>query len=192
MKNKIRKYYPPNFGGWPAHTLEDPKKVLWTIWSAARMDYTGLRGFLDTTEDVLEFSGIRIRIKDEPFSLEAGHTLAIEITDKEKIQPEFLDLWLYFKTSPSASRVFGGPGEEDRGFFSGDAAKLAELDFYVNLFYNERPIKRGMDYNRDEWLSQNAPSWITYQMLQNRAREREQKNGEVFKYRVKRGKKKNV
>lgn len=85
------------FGGWIAYTFKDPETILDTIWALARVDFTGLRGFPNIDKEYLEFTGIRIRKKENDSFVEKRPEtqLNFEITDATKIQPEFLDLWDY-------------------------------------------------------------------------------------------------
>ncbi len=95
----------PKDGGWIATTFEDPETILNTIWKCARLNYTGLEGFLPSDENILEFSGIRIRKKVDWHDPQKKDTeLLFEITDIKNIQPEFLELWDYLVAN---HKVFG-------------------------------------------------------------------------------------
>lgn len=165
------KTYPPNFGGWLATTFKDPHELLETIWTIARFDYTGLKGWLTENETVLEFSGVRIRIDDDPFQFRDEHKLSLEITDGKEIQPEFFDLWEYLKAN---HMVHGGPDEEDIKYFNDSGKRwkeLEQLDYWLDRFYARPASPRT---SATQWLEdEDAPPNITYKAIQRRARERE-------------------
>jgi len=177
----------PNFGGWLASTEKEPNQLLHTIWLRAREDYTGLIGKSGLKENILVFSGIQIRIKDkEPTSNDLGYPLVLEITNWERIEPDFFDLWEYLKAN---HLVHGGPDEEDKAYFvGGKYAEIQELDYWTDIYYSI-PINRinsrmtQLQNNYD-----NFPSGITERKIQDRARERE-KWGEKFPYKITRKKK---
>lgn len=191
------KTYPPNFGGWLASTEKEPHKLLHTIWERARKSYAGLIGISGLKENILVFTGIQIQVEDkDPMSDDLGYPLTLKITDGKRIQPEFFDLWEHLKAN---HYVHDGPDEEDKAFFcSWKYARLLELDDWVNIYYSY-PITRGRNgqdaYPRYAKMcadySMALPNWLFEKKIQDRAREREQRYGEKFTYKITRKKNKN-
>jgi len=147
----------PNFGGWLASTEKEPNQLLHTIWLRTREEYTGLIGKSGLKENILVFSGIQIRIKDkEPTSNDLGYTLVLEITNWERIEPDFFDLWEYLKAN---HLVHGGPDEEDKASFVG--GKYAE------------PIKGNeitLTYGRKQKVSDQVREYIVSAYNKNKAK----------------------
>jgi hypothetical protein len=159
------------FSGWLAYTLKDPETILETIWEIARVDFTGLQGFSDDDENILEFTGIRIR--KDPISSEGKDALKLlfEITDATKIQPEFLDLWdflvandyLYGKLSAAErkqllasltpSSLVNKKEDEDPVLEYGDKMVIDKIAFS----WLDRGYTKSKESNFEEWISHEYP-----------------------------------
>jgi len=169
-----------SFGGWIAYTHEDPKKVLRTIWKIARVDYTGLKGYKNSDEEELRFWGITIRVDKDYLQNTFVHELNLEITDKEKIQPEFFDMWEYLVKS---ALVWGGPKSDDKEQFIDTRSEDEKvLEDFAEAWINRQYVRR-KKYSMVDWMqAHGVPTWIHPKKFQRCVRKLKEKKRKEIKF----------
>jgi len=166
-----------SLGGWIAYTDKDPEEVLISIWRIARLDYTGLKGFPNGDQRELFFSGITIRIVDD-YLQNTVHELRLEITDPEKIQPEFFDMW---QDLVKMSLVFQGPKPGDKKLFIDTRSEDEKvLEHFADMWNNRGKVRR-KGYYVEDWLEAHGnPLGVTPKKLQRCAKKLRDKEKNIF------------
>ena len=172
------KTYPPNFKGWSASTDKDPHELVIRILQFSREADMGKLGVSGPTQNIIVFSGIQIQfIEKDSHETYLGRKLFLHFIDGKRIKRKFFDMWEYMKAN---NYVHGGPDEEDKKFFNDEGDRFRDLeirDYWVDRYYSKPNTPR---VSAEEWLqAEDAPSDITYKIIQRRRQERE-RLGEKF------------